>query len=347
MGTDADKNNEVIARAQAAHMRYAFTSLQIPEENVTDYRASVLNLLKRCQSAGINLITDVSPDTLSKLGIDSLDELLNLGITYVRLDFGFTAEETVELSKKFHIVFNASTISKDDIAAWQAAGADFSRFAACHNFYPKPLTGLTLARVKEINQRLSYLGFQTMAFIPGDGATRGPLHQGLPTVEEHRNLAGHDLLRAALELREALTDVVLVGDVDLADETWELMGALADDVVPLRAEIEPAFEFVRVHVHHDRPDSSAYIIRSQESRRYAKDVAQLADVCDSLADKNKSRAEGSISMATKDYGRYLGELEIARTSLLPDEKQVVIGHVHEADTDLLAHINQGMGWKFI
>ncbi len=50
------------------------------------------------------------------------------------LILGFQAKETLALSKGFHIVFNASTISHEDIIAWQAAGADFARFTACHNF---------------------------------------------------------------------------------------------------------------------------------------------------------------------------------------------------------------------
>ncbi len=121
--------------------------------------------MEQCRDAGINLIVDVSPVTLEKLGCTSFDELLSLGITYIRLDFGFTAEKTVELSEKFHIVFNASTISQEDIQDWAAAGADFTRFAACHNYYPKPYTGLSLDRVKEMNQRLKILGFTTMAFV--------------------------------------------------------------------------------------------------------------------------------------------------------------------------------------
>ena len=148
-----EANAEVVAKAQAAGCHYAFTSLQIPEEEGIDYRTEARKLLELCRKAEINLIADVSPATLSKLGVQKFDELAELGITYVRLDFGFDAAETVELSRKFHVVFNASTITKDDISAWRAAGADFTRFAACHNYYPKSYTGLSLERVAQINAR--------------------------------------------------------------------------------------------------------------------------------------------------------------------------------------------------
>ena len=49
-----------------------------------------------------------------------------------------------------------------------------------------------------------------MAFIPGDGEKRGPLYEGLPTLEKHRNMRP---LEAYLELvQECDVDKVLIGD---------------------------------------------------------------------------------------------------------------------------------------
>ncbi len=121
-----EANAEVVAKAQAAGCHYAFTSLQIPEEEGIDYRTEARKLLELCRKAEINLIADVSPATLSKLGVQKFDELAELGITYVRLDFGFDAAETVELSRKFHVVFNASTITKD-AHAFRRLDSRFSR----------------------------------------------------------------------------------------------------------------------------------------------------------------------------------------------------------------------------
>ncbi len=41
------------------------------------------------------------------------------------------AAETVELSRKFHVVFNAFNYHYDDISAWRAAVLTFTCFAAC------------------------------------------------------------------------------------------------------------------------------------------------------------------------------------------------------------------------
>lgn len=168
----------VIERAAAAGVSYAFTSLQIPEETGVDYGHEARHLLGLLRDAEISLIVDVGPDTPAKLGCDSIEGLAGLGISHVRLDYGFTVEETVALSRTFHIVFNASTVTRDEIAAWRAAGADLTRFAACHNYYPKRFTGLALNDIRRMNDFLRSQGFQVLGFIPGDGEQRGPLSRG-------------------------------------------------------------------------------------------------------------------------------------------------------------------------
>ena len=67
----------------------------------------------------------------------------------------------------------------------------------CHNFYPKQFTALSLESVREINRRLRCLGFDTMGFVPGNKELRGPLQEGLPTVEEHLGAAGRGAFKYA------------------------------------------------------------------------------------------------------------------------------------------------------
>ena len=165
--TCMEKNESLIETAVKHGVTYAFTSLHIPEETDVDFRQTILELLRCCRKGNLNLIADVGPETYEKLGVTNIEELKNLGITHIRLDYGFSPKEVVELSKSFHVVFNASTITETEIAQWKLYGADFSKFAACHNFYPKQFTGLSMNRVKEINWRLKALGFTTMAFVPG------------------------------------------------------------------------------------------------------------------------------------------------------------------------------------
>lgn len=334
-----DKNEKMIRKAIANGVGYAFTSLHIPEETGIDYQKEVQKILNICREGNLKLIVDVGPETLEKLGVHNIEELEPLGITYVRLDYGFTAEETVRISKKFHVVFNASTISNENLTEWKKAGADFSQFAACHNFYPKQFTALSMEKVREINQRLKYNGFTTMAFVPGDLDLRGPLCEGLPTVEEHRNRKQEVLLNMLELFQEAYCDIVLVGDVDITDNAWRGVRCLNQNYVELHAVIDAAYDFIRENIHHDRPDASDYVIRSQESRSYRQQIK--AEISDAV------RSEGSISISNEKYLRYMGEVEIARINLPREERVNIVGQVEETDWKYLPYIKNSLGVKFI
>lgn len=336
-GNGYECNEEIVRKAKASGSSYAFTSLHIPEEQGVDYRAEMGRMLLLCKDSGLNLIADISPNTLGKLGLTSYAGLKPLGINYIRLDFGFEAAEVVALSKEYHVVFNASTITEADITAWRAAGADFTRFTACHNFYPKKYTGLSLHKIHTVNRRLKDLGFMTMAFVAGNKTLRGPLCEGLPTAEEHR---GGDVFFNMLQLfYETLSDVVLIGDVDVTDDVWRRIHEFNQGYISLRTELKERYGFLREAVHHDRPDSSDWIIRSQESRlleEYRRPIPPEAPA---------ARKMGSICISNENYLRYNGELEICRLDMEAEPRVNIAGHVDADDRRYLAYIRDGMGFK--
>lgn len=337
LGTGEKKNGEVVRKAKEAGASFAFTSLHIPEENVGDYAAQVRKLLDLCRSCGISLLVDIGPRTLQKLGLRTIEDLGETAITHVRVDYGFSLEEIAGLTRSFHVVFNASTFPREQIPELRRLGADMERLSACHNFYPKPLTGLSPERTRRVNESLHRYGIETMAFVAGDRELRGPLHQGLPTVEAHRT---GDVLLHLLELTQACsTDVCLIGDIDVTPRVWRGLSCLTQGYVPLRAEIRPEYAFLRDIVHHDRPDSSEYVIRSQESRGYAAQGTVFA------ARPCAERKKGSISVGNEKYLRYSGELEIARTDLPPEERVNVVGQVGEESLPYLTYITDGMGFR--
>ena len=338
-----ERNEQIIARARQAGATMAFTSMHIPEEEGVDYERDARHLLGLLRDAGISLIVDVGPETYEKLGCSRIEELADLGITHVRLDYGFSPEETVRLSETFHIVCNASTVTKAEIAAWRAAGADFSRFAACHNYYPKQHTGLALEDVRAMNDRLSAYGFETIGFVPGDAELRGPLHEGLPMIEAHRERKDDVALTMLETAFAAGCDAVLVGDPDLSDASWERFAQVSAGYVELGCELGDGYGYLRGQVHHDRPDSSARIIRSQESRTSLKPAVPLAPD----AGAGAARPAGSIAVSNSDYLRYMGELEIARIDLAGDARMNVAGQVHAEDMRLLPYIRDGFGFKLV
>ena len=397
-----------IERGAAAGARYAFTSLHIPEDGGAAYADKVRHVLSLLSARGIALIADVGPRTCDLLGLERIEDLRDLGLEYLRLDYGFSAQRVAELSGVFRIVVNASTVSSDEIASWREAGADVTRFAACHNFYPKPYTGLALEDIARTNLRLAALGFEIMAFVPGDANVRGPVFEGLPTVEAQRGRASKVALNMLELAHGADCDIVLVGDPDLSDAGWAQFAQVSAGYVDLQCELEPGYAYVRGQIHHDRPDSSVLIFRSQESRTKLKPDSVPTDAgaglprkAGSIAVSNSGygryegelesgyayvrgqihhdrpdssalvfrsqesrttlkpdsvptdtgaglpRKAGSIAVSNSGYGRYEGELEIARVDLPGDERMNVAGHITPEAMELLPFIKRGFGVRFV
>ncbi|MEG2685097.1 MAG: MupG family TIM beta-alpha barrel fold protein, partial [Erysipelotrichaceae bacterium] len=127
LSTGYNTNKSIIEKAILNGASYAFTSLQIPEENINNYNIEVNKLLELCNNK-INIIVDISPETLTKLNINNYDELKALGITHIRLDYGFSYDQIIELTKLFNIVFNASTFSEQDYKELKVRKANFKSF---------------------------------------------------------------------------------------------------------------------------------------------------------------------------------------------------------------------------
>lgn len=339
LSSGIEKNEEVIRKAKEAGATYGFTSLHIPEEDYVDYKKSVRQLLDLTNDAKIELMIDVDGETPERLGLKRMEDLLDYGVTSIRLDYGFSDKEIVALSKHFNIVWNASTTSPFDIRKWKSLGADTSRFTACHNYYPKPYTGLNIGYVRDINFALKLAGYQVTSFVPGDNELRGPLKLGLPTIEEHRGQK-ESLAINMLELYKAKSDIVMVGDVNLSDNGWKEFKAVSDGVINLRAVLREGYTDLYDRVAHERPDSSAFVIRAEESRGWYKNQSILPE--------NTIDCEvGSICIGNDKYLRYKGELEICRKLRRSDEKVNVIGEICKEDLKYIPFIENGMGFKLV
>lgn len=331
-----EKNCELIKRFSKAGFTKAFTSLHIPEESQTDYMYDINVIFEYCKTYNIALMVDIGPRTIEKLGYTSICQLKDTPIRYLRIDYGFTLEEMVDLSKDFAIIFNASTISFEDIITLKHLNADLTKFSACHNFYPKPFSAISIGRAQNINRLLKHYGINIQMFVPGDKDKRGPIFAGLPTIESHRN---QDVLLSTLELKYYCdVDDVFVGDVDVSDSTLHQLSNLSKNYVELEATLDETHTYLFDQIHHDRPDSSDYVIRSQESRMYAT-PGQII-----MPKSTRTIHKGDILMSNELYFRYSGELEIARMEMPANSRINVIGRIAENYIQYLPYIDRGMGF---
>ncbi|WP_071460883.1 DUF871 domain-containing protein [Bacillus massilinigeriensis] len=408
-----EKQEAYIRKMRGAGCKSIFTSLHIPEDDPGMYKSRLQELGGLAREIGMELMADISRKSLEHLGCtwETAGKLLNWGLSGLRIDYGVADEVIVQLSHEMRVALNASTLTEAGLDSLRKFGLITENAEAWHNFYPRRETGLDRNFFRRQNRLIKEAGLGVMAFIPGDAMLRGPLHEGLPTLEDHRSQSPFAAYVDLLECEGV--DKVLVGDIQISDDTLEQFAMYQDGVVLLRARAAtvPAVDTVPVPaaaaasvpaaasasvpaaasvpgetdgglstgragglssslpakdgsnlsgnllsdneripfgrmllkvgtVHTNRPDAARDVIRSLESRLYA--TIGPGGV---VPDNTTERRAGSITVDNERYGRYQGEIQIAKRDLPRDERVNVIGSVIDADLPLLPFIGGGQKFK--
>ena len=322
-----------------------FTSLHIPEEDPSVYEERLRELGALALAYKMELMADISPKSLGHLGFtwDNAQGLVEWGVTGLRIDYGIDERTIAELSEKMKIALNASTLTKDGLARLKAAGLRTDATEAWHNFYPRPETGLDTQDFFRVNDWLKSEGLTVMAFIPGDGKRRGPLFEGLPTLEEHRSISPFAAFMAFE--KSGLVDKILVGDITLSEESLAQFHAYEQGVIQLRAtritEDKNLIETAGT-IQTNRLDAARDCVRSMESREYGLFGTRRLDPENTIG-----RPIGSVTIDNESYGRYQGEMQITKRNLPADERVNVIGTVRQEDAALLEYIKSGVKFQII
>ncbi|MDO5328577.1 MAG: MupG family TIM beta-alpha barrel fold protein [Coriobacteriia bacterium] len=286
---------------------YCFISLHMPEDFGSDFKTRALDLISKIDA---KIIADISPAGIKELGYDSFADLAKDKLVWgLRPDYGLSTDEILEASQYTNIVINASVIDNDLVLALYDYG---SQIYAMHNFYPRPETGLDCEYCKECTDYLHNFDAQVFAFISGDADLRGPIKQGLPSVEAFRDLSPYIqylFLKKLLDI-----DIVFVGDISLDPKTEKLIQSTEKDgVIRIPAKV-PNDLYDKVFTI--RPDSNEIVSRLNSDRGIK------------VSPKNNiERAVGTITMDNDKYLRYSGEIQIVKYELAPDERVNVIGHI--------------------
>ena len=312
-----------IIHAANLGVKKAFTSLHIPEEK-GDLVKRMISLLKLSEDYGMEIHADVSLNTLDHLGISKFTDLWPLGIKGIRLDEGFDKETVISLSKVFSLSLNASTLNEEELLAILGGGVETESLIAWHNFYPKPETGLEEGFFHQQNRMFKKYGIPIFAFIPGAGSKRGPLHEGLPTLEKHRLMNPY---AAGIELIQHV-EGVYVGDQGTENNLLENLTAYRNlNILTVRMESR----ILQSGQYKLRPDVSQDVFRLQNTR-----VTANVEPSNTVA-----RSLGSITMDNDAYGRYRGEVQICKRDLGANHRVNVIGRVIEEDIPLLSLLKPG------
>lgn len=347
MNYSLEENKDFITRAKEVGFTSVFTSLHIPEADYEKAVEEFKDIAFLCSKLEMNIIADISPRAFTYLGADmnNLKVLKDMGIYGVRVDFGFSPEEIALFTHnpyELKIEINASTVSEKFFSELNRFNPDYTKLQACHNYYPRLNTGISLETFKKKNIMLKQYGMNISAFIPSLINKRGPIFEGLPTLEVHRFLEPQI---SAKELFALGMDAVFFGDSIPTDSELESVGKLSEDVLEFRIEIfnpcpiEQGIIFK--HYHENRPDAAEDVIRSTNSRETLKKEDIIYPY------NNIFRKTGYITIDNKDYLRYSGELQICKKDLPADKRVNVVGKVINEELFLLEYVQDETRFRLV
>ncbi len=324
-----EENIALIETAAEFGLKRLFTSVNIPEADSGSDDFAII--LATAIEKDFEIILDITPETIS-----TFDFALDFEQITPRLDDGFNPMQISALSHIRPIMLNASTVSENLLITLTELEADFANISALHNFYPQIYSGLDANYFKEQNQMLHRFGIETGAFAATlNGRRRPPLMEGLPTIEFTRNFSTDFSARYLTALG---TDFVMISDsLPTIDECADIANLKADEIVfnaTLNNEDSTIKNFLS-KTFISRPEISPCIVRAANSRNSGETI---------FDDIPQSRRVGDITINNVNFGRYMGEVQIAKIDLPADVR--VNSAAHIVDTDLILLECLGSNKKF-
>lgn len=316
-----------------------FTSLHIPEADASVLVREFHKFVDHAVSLGYSITADISPRACELLGakLSDFSTLKELGISAIRLDDGYSPGQVAGLSATggVDIEINASTVTPEVLRQIVAAGADLTRLRACHNYYPRPETGLSFALFAERSKLLRQYKIPVLAFVPSRSCPRGPVFAGLPTLEKHRQASAQSAAKELLYSQ--LVDGVLFGDPLAAEEELAAVAGIDPSCVELQVDVEANVSAAELDIlfaeHTNRVDPGEYVIRSQQARGLCREVIPVR--------ASRMRRPGAVTIDNQEYMRYMGEMQVVRSRLPADPRVNVVAHVVSDELFLLDYIEPG------
>lgn len=308
-----------------------FTSIHIPEEDITSYKQNLQELGKIAKEQNLSVMVDIDQSSLKKLKIsmDTIPNLKKAGITGLRIDDKLPIKKIAELSNLIEIGINASTFSEEELKELLLLNVKRENVQAWFNFYPSPDTGISQQFLEQQVRMFKKYGFTTQAFFSGDENLRGPLYEGLPTLEKQRY---YSPLASILELQNMGVDLVYVGDGGISEDSLKQIDTYKNkkQILLHTKKYENGDKDLYDYVlgkHNQRPDPAEYVVRCEDSRLHPVPVIKKSNT--------GKRYIGDITINNDKYQRYMGEIQILKVNLPASEKVNIVGKIIEKDIPLI------------
>ena len=322
-----EENVKYLRLAKDLGCTHVFSSAHINEAKTS--QEELQSIIDECNKLGLKLSLDVSKKIIDKYS--SLE-----GLFALRLDYGFTDEEIIELSHTapYLVELNASTLSYEHIKSLIDNGINTSRTRFTFNFYPKLYSGHDILDVYNKTKICNEVGIYVGAFIPSHTGFRPPMYEGLPTVEAHRSMI---LDNAIEELKACGINGIYFGDAYASSEEIKTLNMHNTSDVLIKLSIyNNEYDYIYDKSFRIRPDLNSSILR----------VSSVRSNAEISAFNTIDRKKYDVTIDNSKFKRYAGEINIVLKDLPNDERVNVIGKIDSTDI-IINNIKRGNVFKFI
>lgn len=346
-----EKWDSYLSLAERYSFKEVFTTIHLPELTFQQQLESLVQIASLAKVHHMSVTVDI--------GGRYLEDLLNekqymklfkeASIDQVRLDYGYSHSDVRKLHKLVNMkgfVLNASIYSlqqaKEEIGFLKSLSPAV-QISACHNYYPRPETGLDPSFARKQQSIFDSMGIPVMYCIPGSSKPRGPIFEQLPTVEEHRYLEP-DLVMLDLSYHYHCDAIMIADEFVSASEFRKIDSVINTRVlkVPVKFLSSASDEEKRkiLGIHEFRYDSNENILRSSTSREMGSASGKI-DPCHTVL-----RRRGSVTVDNEKYSRYSGEMQVVLQPLVKDDRVNVVGRISEYGMQLLSYYRCGYQYRF-
>ena len=352
-----------------------FTSLFSVEGTKEQIISYFSNLSAIAHKYGMQVYGDCNARFFMQMGAspEDLSIFKEMGLDVLRLDLMFNDERDVAIvnnKEGLGVQLNASLIPA--VKRIIELGGDKSKIIGSYNFYPLRNTGADSKSILEANRFFRSEGMKTQIFISSlVKGTHGPwpVSDGLPTIEEDRDLP------VGLQLRHVLAlgcDEVIFGNAFASEAEFKQIADTMNQIyvygedrpfyfpgirdqipigdierIPLTIDLEPDVSDVEKEILFDftKHNSSEYthiIIRSRWGRFDYRPIPIEARKCD-----KEYFEEGDVLIINGNVPRYKGEVHIVRKKIRNDGTQNYVGRIASSELFLLDYLHYMVNFGFI
>jgi len=338
--------------------REVFTTLHLPEYRLDMQLDCLAITAKQAKEKGLEVTVDIGGPFIAQILNDkkNLLRMKDIAFDFLRLDYGYSLAQVGSLYKELSFdgfVINASIYDEEEIDRQIEAFRRLDpkiRLRACHNFYPRAESGLEEGFAIRQDSYFKKHDIPICYSVPSYSDPRGPLHQGLCTIEKHRYAPLREIICDLCLNYQA--EAILMADEWLSEEefrevytTLVVLNEHLDKTVKIKVVFEEGVSQKEKDIvlgkHCFRYDSSSAILRSKSSR-------QMAEYASEIEVNNTIRRDaGAITIDNRLYKRYSGELQVVLKNKEADERVNVAARIKDPDDLIrLRRFKEGTDYLF-